>query len=133
VSTPESERFINAVAISLSKSQTFDDHAGAARAHEVGQQPAKMRDLDVRDVGDRLADHLLALVQREERFALLRVDDDGDQDVLEDLRSALDDVEVADGQRVERARVDRGLACAARDAVHAAASLGRRKASATSP
>ena len=62
-----------------------------------------MVDAHVAEVGDELDEHLLALLEREERLRLLRVPDDGDDHLLEMGGGALDDVEMAVGDRIERA------------------------------
>ena len=65
------------------------------------QEPPEIRDVDVIQMVHRFGDHPLALVERKQRFALLRVDDDGDEDPIEDACRALNDVDVAQRERVE--------------------------------
>ena len=76
-------------------------------------------------------EHLLALLEVEQRLRLLRVAAHGDDDVVEVTGGALDDVEVAVGHRVERARAEGG--CQRRllsrwDAAGQEALRGRRRA-----
>ena len=52
---------------------------------------------------DRLGDHVAALVEVEEGLGLLGITDSRDHDLVEDLRGALDDLEVAVVERVEGA------------------------------
>jgi hypothetical protein len=64
-------------------------------------------DLDVGELCGRLADQGLTLLGGEQRLVLAdRVVDDADDDPLEDLRGALDDVQVPVGDRVIAARAD---------------------------
>ena len=92
VSMPLSERFISAVDISFSKSDTTRSPLTITPApialHEIGQQAAEVGDLDVAEMLRRRDDHLLALVEREQRLALLRVDDDRDQQARENRSAA---------------------------------------------
>src|SRR5438128_1975074 len=71
---------------------------------EVDQQPFEEVDPYVGQVPRDLAEHLLTLFEAEERLRLLRVADHSHDDVIEVARRALDDVEMAVGYRVERAR-----------------------------
>ena len=57
---------------------------------------------DVVEVGERLLDHLLALLEREQRLALLGVAHGADDDLVEQVGRGLDDLEVAVVDRVER-------------------------------
>ena len=110
--TPETLRFICACAISVSKSDT------ARRPLMMKSAPtsfatsttsfANCDDPDVAQVGERLLDHRLTLVEREERLALLRVAHRGDHDVVEQVRGRLDQLAVSVVERVERARVEHG-------------------------
>ena len=68
----------------------------------------KCIDLDVVEVGERLLDHLLALLEREQRLALLRVAHGRDDDLVEEVRGGLDELAVPVVERVERARVEHG-------------------------
>jgi len=93
VSTPDSERFISAVDISLSKvgddAQALHDHRRAGRGRtKFAKRAAEMGDLDVRQVRHGFADHLLALVEREEWFPLLGVDDDRDVTTVSKIAAA---------------------------------------------
>ena len=58
------------------------------------------------EVGDALLDHRLALLEVEQRLALLRVAHRGDDDLVEEPGGRLDDLEVAVVDRVERPRVE---------------------------
>ena len=53
-------------------------------------------------------EHLLALFEVEQRLRLLRVADDRDDDLVEVTGRALDDVDVAEGHRIERSRTEGG-------------------------
>ena len=66
-------------------------------------------------------EHVLALLEGEERLRLLRVADDRDDDVVEVPRGPLDDVEVTEGDRVEGTRAE----CGGHGAAHSS-STGRR-------
>ena len=72
--------------------------AGDGRVRRVRRppEPACGRRGGLRGLALRLAEHLLALFQREQRCRLLRVADDRHDDVVEVASGALDDVEVAE-------------------------------------
>ena len=75
---------------------------------EVDEEALEELDAHVVEVRDDLAEHLLALFEREQRLRLLRVADDGHDDVVEVPGGALDDVEVTVGDGIERARAEGG-------------------------
>src|SRR5206468_9977868 len=62
----------------------------------------------VAEPGRRLVDHLEALLDREARL-LRGVRDVRDDQLVEDLKAALDDVDVAVVHGIEHARIDRTL------------------------
>ncbi len=74
--------------------------------------------------GDLLGQHLLTLLQGEQRRGLLRVADHRDDHVVEMARGPLDDVEMTVGDGIERARAEGGG--------HAAGAPGVRTAGRTS-
>ena len=77
----------------------------AALAGVLDQQPVEAVHLDARVVLHRLEDEALALGHREER-RLLRVVGHRDDQPVEQVQAALDDGDVAVGERVEAAGVD---------------------------
>ena len=107
--TPEIVWFIWAICSSVSKSETarrpLTMKSAPTLAGQVDDQAGEHRDLDVVEVGDRLLDHLLALVEGEQRLALLRVAHGRDDDLVEQARRGLDDLEVAVVDRVERSGI----------------------------
>ena len=88
--------------------QTLDDRVGAVLTGEVDEETLEELDADVGEVRGALLQHLLALFEREQRLRLLRVADHRDDDLVEVARRALDDVEVAEGHRIERTRAESG-------------------------
>src|SRR6202008_5209862 len=80
--------------------QTAYEHARAPAPRVFDQQPVEGVDLDVRVLAEDLADDRDALVGGKQRV-LLGVHQDGDEDPLEQVRAAEDDVDVTVGQRVE--------------------------------
>ena len=85
--------------------EALDDEVGADLLGDVDDQLGEADDLDVVDMGERLLDHLLALVEIEERFALLRVAHRRDDHGVEEVGGCLDQLHVAVVDRVERARI----------------------------
>ena len=77
-------------------------------AGEIDEQALEELDLDVVEVGRRLLQHLLALLEAEQRLRLLRIADHGDDDDVEVPGRALDDVEVAQGDWIEGPRAEGG-------------------------
>ena len=75
---------------------------------EVDEQTLEELDADVRQVLGRLLQHLLTVLEAEQRLRLLRVADHGDDDLVEVPGRAFDDVEVAEGHRIERSRAEGG-------------------------
>ena len=88
--------------------QALHDRLGAVLLGEVDEQALEELDPHVGEVRDLLGEHLLALLEREERLRLLRVADHRDDDVVEMARGPLDDVEVTVGDGIERARAQGG-------------------------
>ena len=73
--------------------------------HVIDQQPVERVDLDVRASLEHLAHDLDALLHAEQgRF--LDVHQDRDDDLVEQVRAPLDDVDVPVGQRIERAWIN---------------------------
>ena len=87
------------------RAQPAHDHLRLPPLDVVDQQAVEGVDLDVRQVLEDRARDLDPLVHREQR-RLLGVDQDRDDDAIEQPRAARDDVDVAVGQRIERARID---------------------------
>ena len=90
--------------------QAADDRSGATLAAQVDGQAVEGLDID--PVGrcarlrERLADDADPGLDIEQR-RLPRVGQDGDDQGVEHVRGTLDDVEMAVGDRVERAGIDR--------------------------
>ena len=78
---------------------------GVLAASVVDEQAVEGVHFDVGGALEHLARDVDALRHREER-RLLHVDQDRDDDAIEEARAALDDVDVAVGQRIERAGID---------------------------
>ena len=89
------------------RAQAADDRAGAAGAAQVDGQAVERLDLDpirrCAGLGERLADDADPGLDVEQR-RLPRVGKDRHDERVEHVRGTLDDVEVAVGDRVERAR-----------------------------
>lgn len=83
-----------------------DDDGGAALRRKIDQQSIERGDLDVGDVFDHLLHHGDALVDAEQRLFLF-VAEDRDQQAIHQPYSALDEVEMAVRQGIERARINR--------------------------
>src|SRR5262249_17007332 len=81
------------------------DHRRLALVDVVDDQAVEAVDLDVLEGLRDLADHLDPLLFREKRL-LRRVVAHRDDHLVEDLRAALDDVEVSVRDGIEAARVD---------------------------
>src|SRR5208283_6090566 len=77
----------------------------ALAARELDHEPVEGGNGDVADAGDDLVEHLHALLNGEKRI-LDRIDEDGDGEVVEDLRAALNEIDVAVGGRVEGAGIE---------------------------
>jgi len=97
-------RFSCAISNSYSKSEiarnALDDRVGAVFAGELDQQGGEDLHLDVGERCGRFLDERLALVRREQGPVLAqRVVDDADDDLVEDIRGAGDDVDVPEGDR----------------------------------
>ena len=86
--------------------EAAQDDAGADRAAEVDEHALHHADLDVAERARGLAGHLDALRAREEGAGLPLAGGDGEDDAVEDAARALDQVEVAERDRVERPGVD---------------------------
>src|SRR4051812_26210792 len=88
--------------------EALHDRRRVVVAREVDQQALEELDRHVPEVRGLLVEHVLALLEREERLRLLRVADDRDDDMVEVARGPLDDVEVTEGDRVEGTRAECG-------------------------
>ena len=89
--------------------QALDDRLGAVVAGELDQQVGEDLHLDVGRSAVASSMKRLALLGGEQRLLLAhRVVDDADDDAVEDLGGAGDDVDVAVGDRVVAARADDG-------------------------
>ena len=64
--------------------QALNDHVRPDATDVIGEQSAKVIDADVGMHARAAPQHLFAIVQREERAALLRIDDDGDRNERKD-------------------------------------------------
>jgi hypothetical protein len=80
--------------------QPADERAGAAAPRVFHQQSTEGIDLDVRILAEHFADDGDALIGRKQRI-LLRIHQHRDDDPLEQVRAAKNDVDVAVGQRIE--------------------------------
>ena len=89
--------------------EALHDRVGAVVPGEVDEQALEELDPDVAEVRGRPRVSISwRSSRREQRLRLLRVADDRDDDVVEVPRGALDDVEVTEGDRVERTRAEGG-------------------------
>jgi hypothetical protein len=88
--------------------QALDDEVGPHVTGEVDHQAREHRDPDVVEVCHRLRDHGLAVLELEQRLALLGVAHRGDDDVVEQPRRHLDDAEMPVVDRIERAGIEDG-------------------------
>jgi len=87
--------------------KALDDHLRLPAPREVDDELGEDVHLDIRQVGERLAQEADPLVEREHRRLVLRVADDADDDPVEDRGRTLDHVDVAERDRVVRAWIDR--------------------------
>jgi hypothetical protein len=88
--------------------QPTDDEPGTSRPAEVDGQPLERLDVHLRSelrAGQGAADELDAVGGRQQRL-LARVLEHSNHDSVEHRRGATDDVDMAIGDRVERARID---------------------------
>ncbi len=86
--------------------QPAQDRARLFLLHEIDEQAVEGGDAHLRaEIGERFSGQRLALVEGEERL-LGRVGSDGEDDFVEELERAANDVDVAESDRVERARID---------------------------
>jgi hypothetical protein len=88
------------------RAQAAQHHARILRAHELGQQPGEAHHAHVLDVGEHLARHLDALLQREEG-ALGAAVGDAEHERVEQAARAPHQVFVAARKRVKRSRINR--------------------------
>src|SRR5499426_3639571 len=84
------------------------DAVGALARDQVDQQSVEGHDAKVAEVRGGVVDHLEPLLHREERL-LRRIGDDRDDELVEDLQAALDDIDVAVVDRIEHAWIDGAL------------------------
>ena len=108
------------------RAEALDDRLGAVLLGELDEQALEELDPHVGEVRDLLGEHLLALLEGEQRRRLLRVADDGHDHVVEVARGPLDDVEVTVGDGIERARAEGGGQAGAAP-VRAGPDLGRSR------
>ena len=106
VSTPERWLFIWAICISVSKSETARSprtiaEAPTSRATLTSRVDTETMRTDGRCATD-LLEHRLALLEVEERLALLGVAQGGHDDLVEEPAGPLDDLEVPVVEGVER-------------------------------
>src|SRR6185295_20128964 len=109
-------------------SEALDDGGDAVGLAVVDEQATERVDFDVREVCNRLPKHLHPLIQSEET-GLVLVDEHGCDNLIEQLRRPLDDVEMAVRDRIEGSGAynlghvsDRTKALSPRTDVHAAQS-----------
>src|SRR2546421_7157473 len=105
---PVHQRHLELVLEVRDGADTAHDAVGALARDQVDQEPVERDDAEVAEPGCRLVDHLEALLDREQRL-LRGIRDDRDDQLVEDLEAALDDVDVAVVYGIEHARVDRTL------------------------
>src|SRR5581483_6183515 len=92
-------------------SKSLHDEVGADVLGEIDDELREVHDPHVVEVAQRLLDHRLAILEAEQRLALLRVAHRGDDHFVEQVRGGLHHLAVAVVERVERTRVqDRGHA-----------------------
>ena len=100
IQPPVHQRHLELVLEVRDGTQAADQRLRAFAPRVVDEQSIEGVHLDVVPVAEHLADHRHALVDREER-RLVGVDEDGDDNPIEDRTGALDDVDVAAGERIE--------------------------------
>ena len=83
--------------------QALDDEVGAGVGGRLHRQPVELLDLDGRQVGEAGGGELDALVGSEQSGRLLVVVQHADHDVAEQLHRLVDDVDVAEVERIEAA------------------------------
>ena len=107
VCTPADERFMWAICCSMSKStgvaQALDDEVGTGVGGGLDGEPGELLDVDGRPVGEAGAGEFDALVGCEQSGRLLVVVEHADHDVAEQLHRLVDDVDVAEVERIETA------------------------------
>src|SRR5579864_2085599 len=89
------------------RAQPPDDDVGSGFSREVDGEPVKSAHLDIRAGAEAVANHLHPLLDAEERM-LARILEHGDDHPVEDQGGAIHHVQVAVGQGVEAAGVERG-------------------------
>ena len=87
--------------------QPLHDRLCLPPSREVDDQLAEDVDLDVREMRERVAQELDALLDLEHRLLVVRRADDADDDAVEDARCAADHVEMPVRHGVVRAGTDR--------------------------
>ena len=88
--------------------QPLHDRLRVPPARELDDELAEDVDLDVRQMRERVAQELDALVDLEHRLLVVRLADDADDDAVEDAGGARDHVDVTVRHGVVRAWADRG-------------------------
>ena len=94
--------------------QPAHDDARVFLAHELHEEAAERLHDDLRLAPEDPADHVKALLHREER-GLLGVDENRDEHAIENVAAPPDEIDVAVRHGIERARVDGGALHARRD------------------
>src|SRR5207247_8307669 len=89
--------------------QSLDQSRRPERAGELNRQAREARDLDAVSPFQRFLDQRDPLLDCEQRLPLVGVGGNRDDHAVEDAECAVDDVEVAVGERVEAAGVDGDL------------------------
>src|SRR5206468_3546015 len=84
------------------------DAVGTLTRDQIDQEAVEGDDAKVAELRGGLVDHLEPLLHREERL-LRRIGDDRDDELVEDLQAALDDVDVAVVRGIEHAGIDGAL------------------------
>src|SRR3989454_5379779 len=84
------------------------DAVGPFACHQVDQKPVERDDAKVAQLRGGLVDHLESFFHREERL-LRGIGDHRDDELVEDLEAALDDVDVAVVDRIEHTGIDSAL------------------------
>src|SRR5207302_1911741 len=89
--------------------QTLDERARPPRSRVFDGETGEARDLGAVASVEGRTDQLEALLDREERLALLRVGCHRDDQLVEDAERAVDHVQVSVGERVEAPGIDGDL------------------------
>ena len=99
------QRHLQFVFVVRNSADAAKDHASAAFASVIDEQSFEHIHFDVRPFLGDFAQHLHALGHAEQRL-LFRVAEHGHDQEIEHFLAALDQIQVAVGDRVKRARID---------------------------